>query len=118
MIYVVDDESSVAEIVSLGLRVSGYQAVVFTNPKKALEAFRSADPKPRLLVSDYNMPEMSGLELLSECRAICPGLKAISLSGNLSSMDLSHVQEKPDALLPKPVAISEVLATVRRLLAG
>ena len=52
LIYVVDDEIMVAEVVQAVLRMRSYQVRLFDNPQAALEAFIEADPKPDLLFTE------------------------------------------------------------------
>ncbi|HUB68407.1 MAG TPA: response regulator [Candidatus Methylacidiphilales bacterium] len=58
-ILILDDQRGLAETLALSLRASGYPAVGFTSPAAALAALREED----ILVTDYHMPEMTGLEV-------------------------------------------------------
>jgi CheY-like chemotaxis protein len=58
-ILILDDQPGLAEMLSVNLRVHGHSATAFTHPKKALEVIHEFD----VLISDYHMPEMTGLEV-------------------------------------------------------
>ncbi|MHB8522087.1 MAG: response regulator [Limisphaerales bacterium] len=115
LIYIVDDEPMVLEVVSRCLEKAGYPTKAFANPVVAYSAFALADPKPDLLIVDYAMPEMDGLELLRRCRGLAPRLKALSISGTLTSDMVRETEVKPDGFLRKPFTNGELLALVQLL---
>lgn len=68
-VLIVDDSKAMRLIVRRTLRQAGYddlQIVEATNGKEALEMILAAEPA--LVLSDWNMPEMTGIELLTELR--------------------------------------------------
>lgn len=115
-IYVVDDLQSIAELTTLCLRRAGYRTEMFLDPLAALEAFSSADPKPALLITDFSMPEMNGLQLMARCKDLAPGLKTIAHSGTLAESDCAAYQMEPDIILTKPAHIEDLVKAVKRLL--
>ncbi len=68
-ILVVDDSKAMRSIVMRAVRQAGYEAtfVEATNGAEALKVIRSSPPT--LVMADWNMPEMSGIELLQALRA-------------------------------------------------
>src|SRR5690348_3111006 len=60
-ILVADDESHILHVVSMKLRNAGYNVVTAHDGQEALEA-ALAEP-PDLIITDYHMPQLSGLEL-------------------------------------------------------
>lgn len=69
-ILVVDDSKAMRSIVMRAVRQAGYDAVTFveaTNGAEALKLVRATPPD--LVLADWNMPEMSGIELLKTLRA-------------------------------------------------
>jgi len=67
-ILVVDDESSFVEILRRGLRKMGYDVVGATDSEGALAHLRDGNERIDLVVTDYRMPGMSGIELLKALR--------------------------------------------------
>lgn len=116
MIYIADDEEVVLELVSRCLEKAGYPAKAFDNPVVAYAAFALAPQKPDLLIVDYAMPEMDGLELLRRCRGLAPKLKALSISGTLTADMVRGAETKLDAFLRKPFTNTELLAAVQLLI--
>jgi len=115
-VYVVDDSPDIGEMLEVFLRHAGYSARVFAEPLKALDALQAADRKPELLITDFRMPGVNGLELIQRCKAIHPALKVISASAELPVEVLAGYPFKPDRILPKPYSSAALITTVRALL--
>jgi DNA-binding NtrC family response regulator len=116
IIFVVDDWPAMLELTGTLLNSAGYQTRVFSNPLDVLSSLNSAEPKPRLLITDFHMPHLNGMELIQRCKAIIPDLKVISTSGSSVEETLSLYQEKPDMMLSKPFSGAELLRLVGKLL--
>lgn len=116
LVFIVDDEPMIGELICSYLRVEGMQVEVFDQPLVALAAFEQADPKPAVLLTDYQMPDMSGLELIQACRALYPDLKTISISGTMTDSDMEEAGIVPDRFVRKPFAPSDLLQPIRELL--
>ncbi|HKS36858.1 MAG TPA: response regulator [Verrucomicrobiae bacterium] len=116
-IYVVDDSPDLGEMLEVFLNSAGYPTSVFNDPLVALAALGSSGPQPDLLVSDFHMPGINGLELIHRCRLIHPKLKIIAASAHILEEELEKYPVQPDRILPKPYTTSELLQTVQALLA-
>ncbi len=79
-ILVVDDDPFVAEMLAMILEDEGYGIETAESGEDALEKF-NASPDIGLLISDMNMPGMSGLELIAAIRAANPAIPVILLTG-------------------------------------
>jgi len=79
MILVVDDEQSVCETIAMILRSRGYVVHTASDGTDALR--RLENLRFDLIISDLNMPAMSGLELLSAIRSRFPGMPVVAMSG-------------------------------------
>jgi DNA-binding response OmpR family regulator len=70
-----------------------------------------------LLVTDYEMPKVSGVELLKKLYAARMAMPVIMVSGTIPTEELKrHPWLQIDAALPKPYVVAELLATVRNIL--
>lgn len=116
LIYVVDDEPTLLELAEYILEMEGYKFEKFEEPKKALAAFQEADPKPDLVITDYVMLGMDGLQLVGECRRIKPDLRSILVSGTVQEEVVHRSPTKVDSFLRKPYLAQEFLATIRNVL--
>lgn len=116
-IYVVDDEVMLLELAAVILDPLGYEILTFRDPKAALKAFRSAHPRPVLLITDYAMHQMNGMELVEACRAIEPPQKILMISGTVGPEIYRNSAAKPDRFLSKPYQTKQLIETVRAMLA-
>jgi CheY-like chemotaxis protein len=115
-IYVVDDETVLLDMAALVLESAGYRVRTFRNAEAALAAFVGARPRPSLIITDYAMPEMSGLALIAECRRAEPQQKTILVSGTHEEQIYCDAPCKPDRFLAKPYRPQELIEAVQALL--
>ncbi len=116
-ILVVDDEKPVADYLGEYLKIHGYQTTVFTNSLAALEVVKSNPEKFDLLITDLTMPNLTGIELASECSKLSKELVVIVCSGNneliqKSNYNLSSIKD----VISKPFVGSQLLSTVATVL--
>ena len=79
-IVVVDDEKMVTSAFKALFKVEGYSDIhLFNNPKEAVEFLK--ENIPDLVISDFMMPEMNGLEFLTEAKKLHPEVSMILLTG-------------------------------------
>lgn len=114
-ILVVDDEYLIADILSFALEDEGFSVVTASNGRKGLDALDRV--KPALIITDFMMPAMDGLEFATAVRAL-PSLLQVPII--LISGAQAHIgMQRPDlfdAVLPKPFNIDAIIAEVRKLL--
>ncbi len=115
-ILVVDDSKAMRSIVMRAVRQAGFDAtfVEATNGVEALKAIRASPPT--LVMADWNMPEMTGIELLQKLRAEGNGVKMgfVTSESDPSMRDLAF-QAGALFMLTKPFtpdAIKAVLSPV------
>ena len=85
-ILVVDDEPSVRESLAGFLKTAKYDVSTAENGFDALLQLRR-DPSPDVIISDLNMPQMSGFEFLSVVRRRFPEIPVVAVSGAYESGD-------------------------------
>jgi len=118
LIYVVDDEPMLLELASVILEPCGYQIKTFRDPEMALENFIAAKPRPNLLITDYAMHTMNGMQLIKRFRDLEPGQKILLVSGTVGEDIFNGATEKPDRFLAKPYKADQFITDVEELLAG
>lgn len=116
LIYVVDDEPMLLELASVILEPLGYTIETFRAPETALRAFRAAEPPPALIITDYAMHTMTGLDLVEACREIRPRQKIILVSGTVGEDILRGVPVQPDRFLAKPYQAKQLINMVEAVL--
>ena len=87
-ILVVDDEPDLLNMVARFLGNAGYNVIEVENPVEALSICSQSEVVIDLLLSDYRMPGMSGMQLGMTLRAIRPNLPMIFMSGNREGQEL------------------------------
>jgi CheY-like chemotaxis protein len=103
-ILLAEDELSVNRLLERYLRSIGFEVVSATNGREALDLYRREAPD--LLLSDVDMPEMDGLELLSSIRETDRDLPAILVSGGGDPR--ADRSERDYRFLAKPLALTEL----------
>jgi len=78
-VFFVDDEPDICQVVSTSLRQVGMKVTCFTSAANCLKRLRSQ--RCDLLIADVKMPEMSGLELLTQVKSIVPSLPVLIVTG-------------------------------------
>jgi CheY-like chemotaxis protein len=114
-ILLVDDNANGLKARKAVLEDLGYGIVTACNGQDALERFspESFD----LVVTDFKMPHMDGLELIVNLRERAPGLPIVLISGFVDSMGLNEENTKADAVIQKSNnEVSHLSRAVARLL--
>jgi len=117
VIYVVDDEPMLLELASVILVPLGYAIETFRSPEAALQTFGSARTHPALVITDYAMHTMNGLELIAACRRIRPAQKTLLLSGTVDADSYHNAPVQPDGFLAKPYQAKQLVTAVKSILA-
>ena len=116
-ILLVDDEKSTRDSLYALFEREGYEVLVASNGPDALSIFRLSGRPIELLVTDYNMPHMSGLELARECSRLDSGLRVLYVSGSRPDEELqADLQTRTRGFLAKPFRAGELLRKTRELL--
>lgn len=87
LILLVDDEASLLEVGKRRLAQIGYQAQIAASPQAALTLLSDTSVHCDLVITDYSMPGMTGLELGAAIREIRPNLPVILLTGFIDDID-------------------------------
>ncbi|MCX6101939.1 MAG: sigma-54 dependent transcriptional regulator [Proteobacteria bacterium] len=114
-ILVVDDEESIREFFQIMLKREGYEVFTAANGKEGLEHLKK-NPVD-LIISDIQMPELSGLELLSKVREIDPEMVVMMITA-FGSTEIAVEAMKRGAYdyIQKPFKIDEVKIIIRQAL--
>lgn len=114
----VDDDEALVYLVPRRLRRMGFEVTAHTDVQRAIEDFRSRPQDFDAIISDFNMPSMSGPDLVRELRKIRPNIPTIVTSGFIRDEDASASRAAgADALIGKPSTIEEMANLIRSVLA-
>jgi CheY-like chemotaxis protein len=116
-VLIVDDDLSLRKVLYRILETGGYEVLSAGSGEEALEICRKSTPPVDLLVTDYNMPGMNGLELARECAAGRAELPVLYISGGCLGQELQAESAKPRrAFLPKPFRREQLLRKCKEML--
>jgi DNA-binding NtrC family response regulator len=118
LIYLIDDQPMLLDLAEMSLRNEDYSIRKFDDPELALETFMKAKTKPELLISDYAMGKMNGLELIERCKSVHPPLKTILISGTAGAEIVLGSPVKVDRFMGKPYQPANLADLVRSVLAS
>lgn len=116
-ILVVDDEDIIREVIASKISKSlGYEVSQANNGKDALAEIDRA--MPDLVVTDIKMPEMSGIELLSEIRKRRVSVPVIILTGYGTMEDaIAAIRLGAKSFIKKPFDINQIISLIENIFA-
>lgn len=116
MILVIDDEPSVAELLTDILEFQGYPVVVANDAESALSTLSLY--RPAVILVDLMMPSIDGVSLAMTLRRspTLHGVPLIAMSASDSALELADRVGDFDAFLSKPFENDELIETVERFL--
>lgn len=104
------------QLACLILMPLGFQVRTFRDPEEALKCFASATIKPKLVITDYAMHKVNGMELVLRCKRLNPTQKVMLVSGTVGPEVFADSPVKPDCFLPKPYEADQLRQAVIGLL--
>jgi signal transduction histidine kinase/CheY-like chemotaxis protein len=115
-ILVVDDDQSQRELMRRTLEAEGWEVMAADNGRTAIEAVRAR--RPACIILDILMPEMDGIEFVSELRAQ-PAYRdipiAVLTSHDLSPQDHQRLNGEVQQILQKGIGREQLLEMVRQI---
>ena len=119
-ILVVDDQAALRILICRTLDRIGYTTIQVANPIEAIELLEQEAIQPDLIISDVEMPEMTGIEMVREIRDQCgfaSSLPIIIASGNSTAdMGRQALDAGADRFMKKPFELADLYTEVGALL--
>jgi DNA-binding NtrC family response regulator len=114
-IMVIDDEKIVGDMAKLSLEQEGYIVETFLNAEPALK--RLKEEKFDVVVTDYKMKGIDGMEVLKTVKNLYPATQVIMITA-FANLDAAIEALRRDVhdFFPKPVMIKELKASIKRAL--
>ncbi len=114
-ILLVDDSKDGLLVRRTLLEEVGYSVQIALNGEEGLKLFKTG--KFDLVVTDYQMPRMNGLQLIASIREASPAMAVILVSGFVEPLGLNEANTGADAVIAKSATEpSHLLRAVKRLL--
>jgi DNA-binding response OmpR family regulator len=115
-ILVVDDDPSLRQMHEVYLTRSGFAVDTAADGVDAWQALRGR--RYDLLITDHQMPRLTGLELIQKLRSAAMMLPVILASGDVPTGELNRLPDlKIEAVVKKPCPLEEFMRTVHQVLA-
>jgi CheY-like chemotaxis protein len=118
ILYIDDERALVRLAVRVFLRLN-YRISACTGADEALRQFAAEPDKYDLIITDFNMPGMSGMDIAKALLQIRPDVPIVLISGYLRAAEIEQAQALGiREVLTKPSAVQDLVAVVQRLLSG
>ena len=119
-ILLVDDEKDILDLFTEYLSSNGFNTISFQNPLDALEYFYKNQSNCYLIITDYKMPQMSGIDLIKKIRGKDTNskIKIILISAFIKDnlpYDKSYILTV-DKILEKPVYLDRLKKVIQELI--
>jgi PAS domain S-box-containing protein len=116
-ILFVDDEKAMVNTIQPMIERLGYNVTTRTSSIEALEAFRANPGRFDLVITDFTMPNMTGMELAKELLKLRPNIPIILCTGYSEHINEDKAKASGiRAFLLKPVVLDEIANTIRKVL--
>ena len=112
---VVDDDDAFLKLITLFLRQTGIDVISCGDPLDALEALAAASGGCDVLITDFDMPHLNGVQLAETVASIAPGLPMILVTAAVQPEGSRGQQDQQrlfDAVLSKPVEKAMIIDAV------
>ena len=112
LIMVVDDEKEICAELSVFLSKMGYSVIIANNVADAAALFKSRTPM--LVITDYHMPDGTGLDLLKKVKNMNPNVNVILMSGVADAKTAATaIKQEAFDFIPKPIDLDELESVIR-----
>ena len=114
VVLVVDDEPVIRAFVARALEQAGLTTVAAADGREALRLVVEDRVRPTILVTDIEMPGMTGIELAARLLALRPAIRVVMMTGDPARAAAARGHPSiVDAVLMKPMRITELVDAVR-----
>jgi CheY-like chemotaxis protein len=115
-VLAIDDDPTILQILRPLLREEGFNVLTSTSGPKGLDMLRYAGRDVRIVLLDYNMPQLNGAETLKHLRTLAPQAKVIAVTGVNLNMLPESFSAGVERFIQKPFRTAELIATMREML--
>ena len=114
VVLVVDDEPVIRAFVARALTGAGREVAVAADGREALRLVAEDRVRPAVVVTDIEMPSMTGVELAARLLAIRPSIRIVMMTGDPERAEAARRHPAiVDQVLVKPMRLETIVDTVR-----
>jgi DNA-binding response OmpR family regulator len=120
-VMIVDDEPDILTMLEYNLKKRNLQAILFSEPVKALADFQTNHDSYSLIISDVRMPDMNGYELALQMRKLNANIKIILMSAfdlDKNEMHTARLESRVSEFIKKPFTMKQFGKLLDRHLPG
>jgi CheY-like chemotaxis protein len=110
-VMLVDDEEWIVDVAARLLTSLGLEVEAFVHPLEALERFKTGPNDFSLLITDQNMPQMKGVELIDAVRKVRDDVNVVMMSGNVSPLP----DDDPAYFMAKPFRLADLKQVLEKV---
>ena len=117
LILIIDDEEFIAQLAEQFFEILGYNVIAKTSSIDALELFRAKPNSFDIVVTDYGMPNMTGVELAEEMLRIRPDIPIVLYTGYIDEVIEKKAKDIGiKKIIKKPLVNKELAKVIREIL--
>ena len=114
-VLVVDDDRVIQELCRIALAGVGIETLSCSSGEQAIDVFQARHDEVGLVLVDYAMPGLNGVETSERLRAIAPDTRQVSITGSDDPKVLALLEEAQlTPALPKPFAVQDLIDRAKR----
>ena len=114
-VLAIDDDPTFLHTVSSVLGKHGFNVLTSTTGTKGLTMLRYGATDIRVVLLDYNMPQLNGTETLAYVRKLCPNVKVLALTATDLSQLPQGFRDGIDKFIQKPFDARKVIDAIHSL---
>jgi DNA-binding NtrC family response regulator len=115
-VLIIDDEEKFAAMLSKRIGLRGHSSHICYNGKTALQWIQKKENFATLILLDLRLPDMYGVEVLTEIKKINPASPVIILTGHGTEQDRQQCEQLGAYMfIHKPLKIDELMAIMKRI---
>ena len=116
-IIIIDDDKDVAEMLKSGLNDLGYRTAVITEGSEILKRFDYIKDNFQVVVTDFAMPEINGIQVSKKIKISKPEIKVILMTAYSDEPLEKYMQDNIiDDYLIKPVSVTKISRSIRKIM--